>query len=935
VDLFAFWAKLPREEKPPRHYHPVLCHLIDVAVVTEALWRTVLTEATRLRVARQLGMGEQETGFWISFLAGSHDIGKVSPAFQFQVSDPEVRVRLRSAGFGESSLRQPLENTPHGTISTIALREEILNATPYSLKPLVLRSLATLVGGHHGQFPRPDTVDAVPSASVGGTAWRQARREMMAALAGLLEVPLAVAPQEMDHPVAMFLAGLISVADWIGSASEYFPFASQDAGTPSLDSGKYLAHARRQARDALARLGWTGWTPSTARLSFPALFGGKEPRGVQHQAIALAEDVPAPALVVIEAPMGEGKTEAAMYLADRWGMYQGQAGCYFALPTQATSNQMFGRVRDFLSTRYPEDVVNVQLVHGHAALSAELQELLKRHEILQLQGIYDADKQGAVVAAEWFTYRKRGLLAPFGVGTVDQALLAVLQTKHVFVRHFGLAPKTVIIDEVHAYDTYMTTLLERLLEWLAALATPVILLSATLPAERRQALLGAYARGLNVPDPAPAPEQYPRITWIARGTRGTSHVPAAASRTLRLEWLAGGLPDEPGAPFLLGERLQAALADGGCAAFICNTVGRAQQVYEALRTYFPGLADDGYPVLDLFHARYRFKERDERERRALLRFGRAGARVEMRDGSEREVCRPKRAILVATQVIEQSLDLDFDLMVTDMAPVDLLLQRSGRTWRHDRIWRPAWLEGVPALWICRPGVTEAGVPTFDTGTSYIYDQHVLLRSWLTLSPRSTVVLPTQMDELIEAVYATKEAPADLAAAVRAAWQDSEVKYREGHDSDARQAVDCCLGQPLDTDTALWQFTANLQKEDAPDLHPVHQALTRLAEPTVQVILLTQEEAKREATALVGSKPPGGAAVQALLEHSVTLNSRLVVKSLLAKDPPEAWKESALLQHYRLLRLDGDRQVGENGYTIRLDPDLGIVISRVKKVEGEE
>ena len=186
-------------------------------------------------------------------------------------------------------------------------------------------------------------------------------------------------------------------------------------------------------------------------------------------------------------------------LADHWAESTGQQGCYFALPTQATSNQMFGRVRDFLESRYEGDQVQLQLLHGHAALSSEFQ-LLRRNNDRMFTPVYGGveDDAGdpAVVAAEWFTYRKRGLLAPFGVGTVDQVLLAALQTRHVFVRLFGLAHKTVIVDEVHAYDTYMTTLLERLLEWLAALGSSVVLLSATLPRGRRQQLLDAYSRGL-------------------------------------------------------------------------------------------------------------------------------------------------------------------------------------------------------------------------------------------------------------------------------------------------------------------------------------------------------------------------------------------------------------------------------------------------------
>jgi CRISPR-associated endonuclease/helicase Cas3 len=165
--------------------------------------------------------------------------------------------------------------------------------------------------------------------------------------------------------------------------------------------------------------------------------------------------------------------------------------------------------------------VNLQLLHGHAALSAELQLLRDNAAALfQPSSIHDEDDHphdATVVAAEWFTARKRGLLAPFGVGTVDQALLAVLKTRHGFVRLFGLGHKTVVVDEVHAYDTYMTTLLERLLHWLATLGASVVLLSATLPRGRLAALLDAFAAGRADTNSTAASGPailYPRISWV-------------------------------------------------------------------------------------------------------------------------------------------------------------------------------------------------------------------------------------------------------------------------------------------------------------------------------------------------------------------------------------------------------------------------------------
>lgn len=240
--------------------------------------------------------------------------------------------------------------------------------------------------------------------------------------------------------------------------------------------------------------------------------------------------------------MGEGKTEAAMYLADYWSGNLGQQGHYFALPTQATSDQMFARVRQFLTRRYGSGLVNLQLLHGHASLSAEFEALRQRGDqvLLPCIGVTEEAKREGVIAAEWFTHRKRGLLAPFGVGTIDQALLAVLQTRHVFVRLFGLSHKTVILDEVHAYDAYMTTLLERLLEWLASLGTSVVLLSATLPRKRRHALLDAYSKGLegNI-EGLSSDGPYPRITWLSHRQVKVEQLQASkrSRKSIRLQWV--------------------------------------------------------------------------------------------------------------------------------------------------------------------------------------------------------------------------------------------------------------------------------------------------------------------------------------------------------------------------------------------------------------
>jgi CRISPR-associated endonuclease/helicase Cas3 len=448
----------------------------------------------------------------------------------------------------------------------------------------------------------------------------------------------------------MVLAGIVSVADWVGSNQTFFkPVGNAAIIDKPFDADDYLAIAITQADRALTELGWLGRADVSEALTFRSTFPFiNQPRPLQTAVEAIVAGMTEPRLLIVEAPMGEGKTEAGWFAAAHWDR-QGGEGAYVALPTMATSNQMFDRVGKFLEAGAGKK--NLMLLHGKAALNDKFADLQ------YAAFLYDDEKQpSAVVAESWFaSNKKHGLLAPYGVGTIDQALLAVLQTKHVFVRLFGLAGKCVILDEVHAYDAYMTTLMERLLRWLAALGCPVVLLSATLPKDKRLKLLRAYAGDAMQ---EPTHDEYPRVTTVAVGKcPDATHIEADPTRaqSVRLSWL-----DE----VHLAERLRESLADGGgCAVVIRNTVGMAQATYLNLRSAL----QDAQITVELFHARFPFGRRMELETSVLERFGKNGGPAER-----------NRRVLVATQVVEQSLDLDFDLMVTDVAPVDLVLQRAGR-----------------------------------------------------------------------------------------------------------------------------------------------------------------------------------------------------------------------------------------------------------------
>ena len=916
------WAKkLNRWEQNEQIFahHPLLFHLLDVSASAKAL----LKSGIGAKIAGSLGLDLQAAVKWLIFLAGLHDIGKLCAGFQFMW--PEQAMELQAGG-----LSKPLgyKDYPHGVMTTVVLKHLL---PELGMNRESASRVATILGGHHGRFPTIGQIQGAESRAVGleKENWKKLRNDMfhrLAELIGILDLPIPTIPD--NGPFFIQFAAFVCLADWIGSISKpgFFQFA--DSAIPAND---YWEQVRPKATEILQRLHWVGLTPSEVPAEMKELFPfieGKELYPVQAKVVEMKSLLRHPGLVIIEAPMGQGKTEAAMFLADVWSVNLRQSGCYFALPTQATSNQMFGRYCAFLNRRYQNQKVNMQLLHGHAALSAEF-EILRKKDVfipepsLEGDGKTSTGLSETVFAAEWFTYKKRGLLAPFGVGTVDQALMAVLQTRHYYLRLFGLAGKTVIIDEVHAYDAYMTVHLKNLLCWLAALGCSVVLLSATLPKSRRLDLIEAFEQGLGLDVPLDFQEAgYPRCTWVGLEGRASYSVESGDGCRLNIEKVDGRLPGDSDTDFPLGRLLDDVLSDGGCAAVIVNTVNRAQDMYRALRKYFPNPdAGDGLPELDLFHARFTYRDRAEREARTIKRFGKTGPGVK----------RPRRAVLVATQVIEQSLDLDFDLMASDIAPVDLLLQRAGRLHRHERP-RPGKLKGTPCFFLLRPE-QEAPALQFGTGTEAVYERLILLKTWLMLKDKSGLVLPDDLEPLIEAVYESTDEPEFAGFEEEILLAQGE--YMAGRQSREFQALVKAVPGPWDADF-LESLVEDLAEDD-PTASPTVSALTRLSGPSVNVVVLYGDErAPRldpESRLIDLSEKPGHSLAQELLKRSLSLNHVGVVTELLRQNPPSGWALSAWLRYHRPLFLDPKGQARLGSYTLTYHADLGLVVTKERSDNG--
>jgi CRISPR-associated endonuclease/helicase Cas3 len=868
--------------------------MIDVAEVSAAIWTRVFSQKWTDEAAIRWNLSAEDMARWMSFLAGLHDLGKATPAFQSK--DEAAQAELGHAGFDFPP--QP-RTAYHGTL-TAALIPHVLRR--YGIEFSLGDTFARVLGGHHGDFPTSLELNELGHSASGGPHWDSARDVLTRMLSSaVLRRPVDSPRPEngVDNGFLMFLAGFVSVSDWIGSMEDFFPYSEREC---SIEN--YTAISRNRAMEALRYLGWFSWQPDEEAYPFETLFPACwPPRPSQEAVLEIFEANSNPQMILLEAPMGEGKTEAALYCAERWTHEGGQKGAYVALPTMATSNQMFGRVKRFVDARYAQGI-NFQLLHSHALLSDSFQGI-------RVEGIEQDEPGGrtapsSVLATDWFAQRKRGLLAPFAVGTIDQALLAVLQTRHYFVRLFGLARKTVILDEVHAFDTYMSTLLDRLLEWLAALDCTVVLLSATLPGRRRAELVAGFSRsGTDVPG-----EEYPRITWVSKdGSRHCKHIEGSTDRTVAVRQLPSEL--RSWLPCL-----QEALIEGGCAAVVCNTVGAAQKTYTELRNVFgPGQAG-------LFHARFPFEDRDRLEKQTLMQFG---------PPQQPGVSRPSTFVLVSTQVIEQSLDLDFDLLISQVAPVDLVLQRMGRLHRHERT-RPNRL-AAPALWWVSPQEKE-GLPDFGAD-EYVYERHILLRTWLAIRGLESLRAPGDIEKLVEQVYSEFPAPRGLPEALRKDWDKSLEESRRKRADLESKAMAVRILPPNYEDDIFEGFNRQLEEDD-PDIHPTLQALTRLSEPSVSVIALYGSESnayldKGRSLPLELSVRPGLIDEKTFLRRAFAIQHRQAVKAILGEGlRPQGWKQSSLLRHHRVVFLDDDDRVWlDNGrLSLRLDPELGVLLEKI-------
>lgn len=690
--MYRYWGKTKKENDPAElePYHLVVYHNLDVAASAYA----ILTEnpAILQRLADSCGMDTGHFLLWYVFLMSQHDCGKFSERFQGQ------NAQLFSQFQGKRDIMP--YTLRHDSMGYLLWRDFLLSflctgeASP--IKSVIDQSLASLeenddtildfwstpVMGHHGKPPttysnRDQThyVKPIHTRQLFSPQAIEDAQRFCAECVQLLNEDLCPSSEfRCSENLPSFLnwdmAGLATLADWLGSDHRSFPYHTEEI--PLAEYWKN--HAVPQAREAVRCKGILP-VQAQGRLSFAELFPHiTTPTPLQRWAEDFLFDG-SPSLFVVEDVTGSGKTEAAMMLVNRVMSARGARGLFIALPTMATSNQMFERLATSYRRLFAEGTrPSLVLAHGAASVHEQFQQ-----SILPLNTSGDGNYEQAAnndpdesISSEcnaWFAdARRKAFLADVGVGTVDQVFLGVLHSKFQALRLFGLGSKVLVVDEVHANDTYMHSILRTILTFHAARGGSAILLSATLPAAMRRELAESFRRGLALKEPnvvlpdTETPAPYPLATVYS--SCSVIEQPLATRRDVARTVQVRFVNSPNDVPALIIEEARA----GRSVCWIRNTVPDAVEAYTTLADNIP--ADR----LHLFHARFALCDRKRIEEEALALFGKHST-CEQRKGR----------VLIATQVVEQSLDLDFDVLITDLAPVDLVIQRAGRLRRHRRL----------------------------------------------------------------------------------------------------------------------------------------------------------------------------------------------------------------------------------------------------------
>lgn len=913
---------------------PLWMHLRDTAGIMKKLAAKWVPEAVYAAAGLEYGQFQKAA----IFLGAIHDIGKATSYFQSVITGccQERREAVAGVGFVVNDEYRAAGRTPHAHAGQWILQSETNGFG-------VHESLAMVVGAHHGRpvseegyLEEKDLLQLYPVNFYGTERDAQAKRLWKDSWRDILDRALELAGAasvselpELSLEAQVLFSGLLIVADWIASNITYFPLLPLgDWGEEDWYPGRVNDGWERAAFPE----GWRSEVNAMDEALFEERFGFL-PNEVQKRMLETIESSESPGIFILEAQMGVGKTEAALGAAEVLAFRKKEGGIFFGLPTQATSNGLFGRLYEW-GMKVSEETSNaIRLAHG----SAEFQEDYHR---LMMKGksCIEEDGQEGLSVHPWFQGNKRALLADFVIGTVDQFLMASLKRKHFMLRHMGLAGKVVVIDECHAYDAYMNRYLDRSLQWMAAYGVPVILLSATLPSHRRRELAEVYAKAYSryrlgnrkpriqcTPDCWEKDAGYPLLTWTdGERIEQVKIEQKAPEKRIRLRYASSVAK--------MTELLKEWLEDGGCACIIANTVKAAQEIYREC-TY----AMEGMDVI-LCHAQFTLPDRYRKEQSLLKRMGKTSGDMDR-----------YRLILIGTQVLEQSLDYDADIMVTQLCPIDLLFQRIGRLHRHTRdretegCSRPERLRR-PECIILQDG------EEYDSGSREVYGDYLLMRTKQILDRIEDggtgigIKIPEDIPVFIQMVYNED----DNLGLTGERYQEAVETYKDGIKSRKQRAGGYLLTEP--SKKGIFGILDDAEKSGERAV----EAAVRDGAGSVEVLLMKKDadgwirfvDADRSrddrlcAREVPDSERARKVAMQRLrLPHifGSRWNKKETIEELEDRNRAELpeWQQSPWIRGELILLLDQDNRAELNGYEISYSFEKGLEYTGKEENNGRE
>lgn len=671
-NIYVLWGKKKAYGKK-LYWLPLLTHLKDTQAIIKYLYQNYLSQNQRNIVNLPSSL--------IGTLGFLHDFGKITPAFQLKQSRP-YNASLDQAILAKlDSLSLPsqlplADKSPHNFSGAYLLRSTCF---------------ADIVASHHGTTPskRELLLQRLYQDNYGDTTWTNLRQEF-------LDIAVKdLTPKEKDmlynsilnQDQQILLLGLVMMADWLASNENYFPLIPIDDSYQDIDEKKRIQIGlSRWAKE-------TKWQPQTdfdINTYFKDHFGFN-PHALQKEMLETIKTIKKPGLILIEAPMGTGKTETALTASEILSAKCHTNGIFYGLPTQATSNAMLPRLASWLTAEQGRH--GLKLMHSKANLVKTYQDLSKNHN--------------NIFVNSWYNH-KLGSLEHFTIGTIDQLLQMSLSQRHLAFKHLAFSGKTVIIDEVHTYDAYMQSYLQKALKWLGEYHVPVIALSATLTHKIRQSLISSY---LQKDVELPTNLAYPLLTYTENSiVKQQSNFAKSQSKAVTIKSFADDAPQE------IAQKADALVNRGGICGIIVNSIARAQRIAHEIKT----------PKI-LLHSSFLAQDRSNIEERILKTIEN----------------RPQKLVIIGTQVLEQSLDLDFDALITDAAPMDLLLQRIGRLWRHNRKRANSFTK--PVCYVDTNSKSKA----YQTDC-FLYSNY-LINHTIKLLP-DKIVLPNYIPVLIEKTY---------------------------------------------------------------------------------------------------------------------------------------------------------------------------------------